>query len=76
MGENSIIYPGLGDWSEWGEDIYAGYVNYVHEKQYYDIEAGLRLEQTNVFYNLPEENIYYDQNDCLFLLQGIPKYYD
>lgn len=63
MGENTIIYPGLGDWSEWGENIYAGYVNYVHEKQFYDVEAGLRIEQTDVYYNLPEENIYYDQND-------------
>ena len=26
-GEDSVIYPGLGDWSDWGEDIYAGYVN-------------------------------------------------
>jgi len=62
-GEKSVIYPGLGDWSEWGENIYAGYVNYVHEKEKYDIEAGFRIEQTDVYYNLPEENIYYDQND-------------
>ena len=62
-GENSVIYPGLGDWSEWGEDIYAVYVNYVHEKESYDIEAGLRVEQTDVYYDLPEENIYYDQSD-------------
>ncbi len=72
MGENSIIYPGLGDWSEWGEDIYAGYVNYVHEKQYYDIEAGLRIEQTNVFYNLPEENIYYEENDSYSYFKVYP----
>ena len=64
MGENTVIYPGLGDWSEWGENIYAGYVNYVLEKLHYDIEAGLRIEQTDVYYNLPEENIYYDENDA------------
>ncbi|MDW7691696.1 TonB-dependent receptor [Flammeovirgaceae bacterium SG7u.111] len=63
QGENSVIYPGLGDWSEWGENIYAAYFNYVLEKEKYDVEAGLRAEQTDVFYNLPEENIYYDQND-------------
>jgi len=63
-GDQSIIYPGLGDWSEWGENIYAGYLNYVHEKETYDIEAGVRLEHTDVFYNLSEENIYYDHNDA------------
>ncbi len=63
-GDKSIIYPGLGDWSEWGENIYAGYVNYIHEKLKYDIEAGLRVEQTDVFYNLSEENVYYNQNDA------------
>ena len=62
-GQNSVIYPGLGDWSEWGEEIYAGYVNYVHEKENYDVEAGLRIEQTDVYYDLPEENIYYNQSD-------------
>jgi len=48
-GVNSIIYPGLGDWSDWGEDIFAGYLNWVHETKKIDIEAGLRAEQTNVF---------------------------
>jgi len=62
-GQNSVIYQGLGDWSEWGEEIYAGYVNYVHEKEKYDVEAGLRVEQTDVYYDLPPENIYYDQSD-------------
>ncbi len=62
-GQNSVIYQGLGDRSEWGEKIYAGYLNYVHEKESYDIEAGLRIEQTDVYYDLPQENIYYDQSD-------------
>lgn len=62
-GGNSVIYQGLGDWSEWGEDIYAAYVNYVHEKEKYDVEAGLRVEQTDVYYDLPPENIYYDRSD-------------
>ena len=64
QGAQSIIYPGLGDESEWGENIYAGYLNYVLEKPNYDIEAGLRLEQTDVFYDLAPENIYYQQNDA------------
>jgi outer membrane receptor protein involved in Fe transport len=62
-GVNTIIYPGLGDWSDWGEDIYAGYLNWVFESKRIDIEAGLRAEQTKVFYNLSPSNIYYLRND-------------
>lgn len=62
-GQNSIIYPGLGTFSNWGENLYAGYINYLLEKEKYDLEAGLRGEQTNVFYDLDPENIYYPNND-------------
>ncbi len=63
-GENSVIYPGLGNWSDWGENIYAAYANYIYEASHVDVEAGLRAEQTDVFYNIDPENIYYDQNDA------------
>lgn len=62
-GMGSVIYDGLGEQSEWGEDIYAGYINYVHEKERYSVEAGFRLEQTDVYYDLPPENVFYDQSD-------------
>ncbi len=62
-GENSIIYPDLGDWSRWGEDLYAAYLNYVLEQTFFDIEGGLRAEQTDVFYNLDPVNAYYPTND-------------
>ncbi len=62
-GTNSIIYPNMGDWSDWGEDIYAAYLNYVYEKPRFDIEGGLRAEYTNVFYTIAPENIYYPKND-------------
>jgi len=62
-GMGSVIYFGLGDWSEWGEDIYAGYINYVHEQERYSVEAGVRAEQTDVYYDIPPENTYYDRND-------------
>lgn len=62
-GNMSVIYPGLGDWSEWGEDIIAGYFNFVHESASFDIESGLRVEQTDVYYDIPEENIYYPGSD-------------
>jgi hypothetical protein len=71
-GVDTIIYPGLGDWSEWGEDIYASYVNYVHEKPRYAVEAGLRVEQTDVYYDLPPENIYYSQSDRYDYFEPFP----
>jgi hypothetical protein len=36
---------------------------FIRESKKLDIEAGLRAEQTNVFYDLSPENIYYSQND-------------
>jgi outer membrane cobalamin receptor len=71
-GVDTVIYPGLGDWSEWGEDIYAGYVNYVHEKPKYAVEAGLRVEQTDVYYDLPPENVYYAQSDRYDYFEPFP----
>lgn len=71
-GVKSIIYPGMGDWSDWGENIYAGYVNYVLEKPKYDIEAGLRAEYTKVFYDISPENIYYKQNDSYDYFKFFP----
>jgi 5-hydroxyisourate hydrolase-like protein (transthyretin family) len=59
----SIIYPGLGDHSKWTEKIYSGYVNLVRETRVLTIEAGLRVEQTNVSYTLDPSNIYYPNND-------------
>lgn len=71
-GENSVIYPGLGDWSDWGETIYAAYGNFILEKNDYDIEAGLRLEHTSVFYKIDPDNIYYNQNDAYNYLELFP----
>jgi len=62
-GNNSIIYPGLGTFSDWGENLFAGYMNYLLEKEKYDVEAGLRAEQTDVFYDLDPANVYYPNND-------------
>lgn len=62
-GNQSIIYPDLGTFSDWGENLYAGYMNYLLEKENYDVEAGLRAEQTNVFYDLDPANGYYPNND-------------
>jgi hypothetical protein len=71
-GEDTVIYPGLGDWSEWGEKIYAGYINYVREQPKYALEAGFRAEQTDVRYDLPPENIYYSQSDAYDYFEPLP----
>ncbi len=71
-GTNSVIYPGLGDESEWGETIYAGYVNYVYEQSNFGVEAGLRLEQTDVYYDVPPTNIYYAENDEYDYFEAYP----
>jgi outer membrane receptor protein involved in Fe transport len=63
-GENSVLYPGLGTYSKWKEDIYAAYIDWVHEKENYSIEAGLRAEYTDVRYSIDPANIYYNQNDA------------
>lgn len=60
---NSMLYDGLGNWSKWGENLYAGYLNWVFEKTNYDVEGGLRAEYTSVFYDMDESNDYYSSND-------------
>jgi outer membrane receptor protein involved in Fe transport len=71
-GVDTVIYPGLGDWSEWGENIYAGYVNYVRERPKYAVEVGFRGEQADVRYDLPTENIYYSQSDSYDYFEPLP----
>jgi outer membrane receptor protein involved in Fe transport len=63
-GVQSVIYPGLGDHSDWKEDIYSAYANYVREKPRYTAEIGVRVEETKVAYDLPPDNIYYPTNDA------------
>jgi outer membrane receptor protein involved in Fe transport len=63
-GFRSVIYPGLGDTSDWGENTYAAYVNAVYDRPGYSVEAGLRGEQTEVHYDLDPANIYYPTSDA------------
>ena len=63
-GVASIIYQGLGDRSEWGEDVYSVYGNLVHETLTWGLEGGVRVEQTDVYYDLAPENIYYPSSDA------------
>lgn len=58
-GNHSPIYEGLGDWSDWKENMFSGYLNLLVEKPLFDLEFGLRAEYTNVLYEISEENKYY-----------------
>lgn len=62
-GDKSVIYPGLGDWSDWGEDVAALYANWVLETSKIDMELGMRTEYTHIFYDISSDNIYYPSND-------------
>lgn len=73
-GVASIIYQGLGDWSEWGEDVYSTYANLVRETALWGIEGGVRVEQTDVYYDLAPENIYYPANDSYDYFKVYPNF--
>ena len=47
-GVQSVIYEGLGDFSDWEEDIVAAYGNLVRVAGAYSLEAGVRIEATQV----------------------------
>jgi outer membrane receptor protein involved in Fe transport len=63
-GVQSVIYPGLGDDSDWDENIFAGYANLIRIAPRYTLEGGVRLEETQVSYVIPRENIYYPGSDA------------
>ena len=72
-GVQSVIYPGLGDFSDWDENIFAGYANLVRITPRYTLEGGLRLEETQVSYTIPAENIYYPGSDRVRLFRRVPE---
>lgn len=71
-GVASVIYEGLGDVSDWNENIFALYGNLVREQGSYSLEAGLRLEQTDVSYVIPSQNIYYTDSDRYHYFELFP----
>lgn len=71
-GVSSILDPKLGKYSEYTENVYAVYSDYVFESKKIDMEAGLRLEQTDVKYNLDPANIYYTKNQAYNYLSLFP----
>ena len=71
-GQQSVIYEGMGEWSDWGENIFGAYLNYIWEKENFEIEGGLRAEQTNVFYDIAPENTFYPNNDAYDYFELFP----
>ena len=71
-GAQSVIYEGLGDVSDWNENIVALYANVVREQGSYSLEAGVRVEQTDVSYIIPSENLYYRDSDRYDYLEVFP----
>jgi outer membrane receptor protein involved in Fe transport len=71
-GIQSVIYQGLGDYSDWEEDLVALYGNLVRVTDDYSLEAGLRMEQTGVSYEIPDENTYYEGSDAYDYFELFP----
>lgn len=71
-GANSILDTLLGNWSKYGEDIYAVYFNVVKEGKILEIEGGLRLEQTGIHYDIDPDNVYYSRNEAYHYLSLYP----
>lgn len=72
QGEGSILYPGLGESTKWAEDIGSVYTNFILETEKTVVEAGLRAEQTEVAYEIDDNNIYYDRNDKYNYFKSYP----
>ncbi|MFI3290162.1 MAG: outer membrane beta-barrel family protein [Rikenellaceae bacterium] len=53
------LNPNLGNWSDYQENVYAAYLNYVYESKHTEIEAGVRLEETTTDYILNDTYTYY-----------------
>lgn len=71
-GVGSVIYQGLGDFSEWDETIVAAYANLVRLTPRYTLEGGLRVEETRVAYTIPDDNIYYPGSDAYSYVELFP----
>jgi len=71
-GAQSVIYQGLGNFTDWDENIVAGYANLVRVQEAYTLEAGVRVEQTTTTYTVPDDNIYYDSGDAYDYFEVFP----
>lgn len=58
-GNTSLIFD-YGDWSEWSEDLTAGYVNLISEFKQWEVETGIRGEYTKVDYRFAPNQYFKD----------------
>ena len=72
-GARSVIYPGLGDYSDWDENILAGYANLVRVRAAYTLEAGLRAEQHRCRLRDPGREHLLHRQRCVRLLRVVPE---
>ena len=59
QGNTALIFD-YGNWSEWSEDLAAGYVNLVTEFQRWELETGFRGEFTKVDYSFAPNRYFKD----------------
>jgi outer membrane receptor protein involved in Fe transport len=58
-GLNSPIDVNAGGWADYSEHIPAVYGNYIYETSKIELEAGLRMEYANIYYDVnPDHNTY------------------
>lgn len=58
-GKTALLFD-FGKWSNWNEDLTAGYLNLVSEFKHWDVEAGLRGEYTKVGYKFAPNQYFRD----------------
>ncbi len=68
----SMMYPGMGSYSEWSEDLAVLYTNWQLKRKKFDVEIGLEADYTNVYNNVSQDNAYYPANDAYDYFDLLP----
>ncbi len=68
----SMMYPGMGNRSEWSEDLAALYAKWLLESKRFGVEASLQAEYTNVYNDISQDNYYYPTNDAYDYFDILP----
>ncbi len=61
--DNSIVYPGIGDRSERGEDLVSLSAEWALDRRKFETKIALRAEYVDAFYDLSADNVYYPADD-------------
>ncbi len=70
-GINSPLDSTAGGWADYSELIPAVYGNYVFENKNFEIEAGLRVEYVNIYYDVNPDHVVY-KSDGYHYTQPFP----